>query len=36
MANVKVIIDSIFDNKMIIDLLEYYHLGKEKIKIYQQ
>lgn len=32
MANVKVIIDSRFDNFTILDLLNYYHLGKEKIK----
>ena len=32
MASVKIKIDSIFDNKLIVDLVEYYHLGKEKVK----
>ena len=32
MANVKVVIDSRFNNFTILDLLNYYHLGKEKIK----
>ena len=32
MANVKVVIDSRFDNLTILELLNYYHLGKEKIK----
>ncbi len=32
MANLKVVIDSRFNDKKIIDLLDYYHLGKEKIK----
>lgn len=32
MANLKVVIDSRFDNKTIYDFLEYYHLGKEKTK----
>ena len=32
MAKVEVVIDSRFDNLTILDLLNYYHLGKEKIK----
>lgn len=32
MASVKVVIDSRFENKTILELLEYYRLGKEKIK----
>lgn len=32
MASLKLVIDSRFDGKSIIDLLEYFHLGKEKIK----
>ena len=32
MAKVKLVIDNRFNNKSIIDILDYYHLGKEKIK----
>ena len=32
MAKVKLVIDSRFDNKSILEVLNYYHLGKEKIK----
>ena len=32
MASVKLIIDSKFADKSILDVLEFYHLGKEKIK----
>ena len=32
MAKVKLVIDSRFNNKSIIEILNYYHLGKEKIK----
>ena len=32
MAKVKLVIDSRFNNKSILEVLNYYHLGKEKIK----
>lgn len=32
MANVKLMIDQRFENKTIIELLDYFHLGKEKSK----
>ena len=32
MANIKLVIDSRFDSKSISNLLEYFHLGKEKSK----
>lgn len=32
MANVKLLIDSRFNDKTILEVLTYYHLGKEKIK----
>ena len=32
MAKVKLVIDSRFNNKSILEVLNYFHLGKEKIK----